>query len=312
MKDLVAILVALFVLLGGAFAAAVAVVMLSSGSCSASDRRVGVVLIYEVAADSASDSEPVDMQAVVDAVDRRVNPPKYNNARVRQLDDRRIEIGVFGSDSAKLRRIERLLKRPGTLQFRILANRHDHESLIERARSENADVLNDAKGNAEAWWVPVRDGAALEDPGYPGFVPDYWDIEKRTRKQGPHEILEVLAIKDLFDVTDAYLEEAEPDKDAFGRPCVSFKLNAAGASRLGAITGDNLPDPLQDFTRRLGIIVDGQLYSAPVIESPIFERGQITGMFTREEIAELVGVLNAGALPAAIRQVGKRKVSADQ
>jgi len=315
MKHLLPVLLALFVLLAGAFAVAVGVVMLTTGSCSRSAHQVGVVLVYQVDQPEEDPNRPVDVDALVAAVDRRINRAPAKTAQVRRLDHpegtRRIEIGVFGSDPERVRRIERMVEHAGTLELRILANRHDHGPLIERAQRENARVLKDAKGDVQAWWVPVRDGATLEDREYPGISPT-WEIAQRTRKQGQRDVTEVLAVKDRFDITGAYLESATADQDVWRRPCVGFVLDAAGARRLSALTSDNLPDSLQGFSRRLGIIFDGQLYSAPAIEGPLAKRGQITGSFTRPQVQELVEVLNAGPLPAPIRQVEKRTIGAEQ
>jgi SecD/SecF fusion protein len=309
MRDLLPILVALCVLLAGAFAAAVGVVVLASGSCSRSAQQPAVVLIYEV--DPQQPSRPVDVPLLVAAVDRRINQGRSPVARIRPLDDRRIEIGVFASTPQGVQRIERLLQRRGTLELRILANRRDHAALIERALREDADVLKDAKGNVQAWWVPVHSRPITEDRVYPAVMPGEEFVE-RTRNRGQREVTEVLVLKDPFDVTGAYLEQAMPDHDDFGQPCVGFVLGSAGAQRLGALTSDNLPDALQGFARRLGIIVDGQLYSAPAIRSPISKQGKIIGSFTRQQVEELVEVLNAGPLPAALRLVEKRPAVAGQ
>ncbi len=312
MKDLLPILVALFVLLAGAFAAAVGVVLLTTGSCNRYRQQVGVVLIYDVDPSEQDPDRTADMDKLVAAIDRRINQGRSKDGRVRRLDDQRIEIGVFGNDPEKVRRIERLLQRAGTLELRILANQRDHKSLIERAQREDAGVLKDAKGNVQAWWVPVHDATTLEGrQAYPAFMPSL-EIAKRTRKRGQREVTEVLVVKDPFDVVGAYLEEAALDRDEFGQPCVGFVLNAAGAQRLGALSSDNLPDALQDFARRLGIIIDGQLYSAPPIQTTVSRRGQITGSFTREQAAELADVLNAGALPARVKQVEKRLIDSQQ
>ena len=309
MKHLLPVLLALFVLLAGAFAVAVGVVMLTTGSCSRSAHQVEVVLVYQVDQPEEDPGRPVDMDALLAAVDRRINRAPAKSARVRQLDHpegtRQIEIGVFSSDPKQVRRIERMVEHTGTLELRILANRHDHGPLIERARRENTQVLKDAKGAVQAWWVAVRDGVTLEGQEYAGISPT-WEIAQRTRQQGRREVTEVLMVKDLFDVTGAYLESAAADQDVWRRPCVGFVLDAAGARRLGALTSENLPDTLQGFSRRLGIIFDGQLYSAPAIEGPMARRGQITGAFTRPQVQELVEVLNAGPLPAPIRQVEKQ------
>ena len=67
------------------------------------------------------------------------------------------------------------------------------------------------------------------------------------------------------------------------------------------MTGTHLPDKgLTEFTYKLGIVLDGELYSAPSIQSTIYDRGQITGNFTKAEVEKLVDVLNAGALPATL------------
>lgn len=311
MRHLLPVLLALFALLAGAFAVAVGVVMLTTGSCSRSAHQVGVVLVYQVDQPEEDPDRPVDMDVLLAAVDRRINRARTKSAQVRHLDDRRIEIGVFGSDPKQVQWIERMVEHTGTLELRILANRHDHGPLIARAQRESAQVLKDAKGDVQAWWVPVRDGVTLEEQEYAGISPT-WEIAQRTLKLGRREVTEVLVVKDAYDVTGAYLEGAAAEQDVWRRPCVGFVLNAAGARQLGALTSDNLPDSLQGFSRRLGIIVDGQLYSAPAIQSPISKRGQITGSFTREQAAELADVLNAGALPAPVKQVNRRAIESPQ
>ena len=316
MKNLFPVLAFLVLMLGGAFAVAVGVVMLTSGSCSPTGRQVGIVLIYEVDPQLEDPGRPADMQKLAAAIDRRLNTRRYPIARIRQLDggqhDKgRIEIGVLGDDPKTANSIERLLSHVGTLEFRILANLQDHKPLIERARNEDGQTVADATGYALAWWVPVHDESALEGREYPGIVPGD-EITKRTRKQGRRTVTEVLVVKDRLDVTGAYLEQAAGERDAFGQPCVGFVLNPEGGRRFGALTKDNLPDALQNLARRLGIIVDGRLYSAPAIQIPVFNKGIITGSFTKEEVADLVDVLNTGALPVAIKQVDRRTVDTGQ
>jgi len=53
----------------------------------------------------------------------------------------------------------------------------------------------------------------------------------------------------------------------------------------------------------LGIILDGKLYSAPIIRTVIHSEGEITGNFTKEEVQDIVNVLNAGSLPLPIKKV---------
>src|SRR5690606_4725286 len=63
----------------------------------------------------------------------------------------------------------------------------------------------------------------------------------------------------------------------------------------GRLTSENLPTA-SGFRRQLAILLDDQVHSAPSIEDTITTSGIIHGRFTQQEVAELVSVLNAGAL----------------
>ena len=266
---------------------------------SSPSRAIGTTLTYEVDSQDGRDAVPVDMERLIDAIERRVNSGWPPRARIRPIGHNEIEIGIFGNDPKMVQRIERLLASVGTLEFRILANRRDHPSLIEQAKNDSEADRIEADGTLLGWWVPVAPG---NENGF-----DYPEISTRTRKTGKRETLEVLVVKDSFDVTGNYLRRVAPDVDRRGQPCLSFELDQVGGKLFGGLTGSNLPDPMQDFTRKLGIILNGRLHSAPAIQSTIFGGGEITGSFTREEVEELTAVFNAGSLPAAIHQIQRRR-----
>jgi SecD/SecF fusion protein len=70
-----------------------------------------------------------------------------------------------------------------------------------------------------------------------------------------------------------------------GEPQIDFTLTDDGAKKFGQTTRENVG-------HRLAIILDGDLYSAPNIQSPIETgNGQITGQFTIEQAQELANVL---------------------
>jgi len=81
---------------------------------------------------------------------------------------------------------------------------------------------------------------------------------------------------------------------------VLFGFNNAGAGLFGQLTGDHLPDTVQNKKYHLGIILDGLLQSAPVINDRITDNGEISGHFTQKAVESLVDVLNAGSLPTAL------------
>ena len=101
-------------------------------------------------------------------------------------------------------------------------------------------------------------------------------------------------------VTGEYLKQAGWGVDPqSGGQIVTFRFNTRGAFLFSRLTSRHLPQPGKP-KRGLGIVLDNHLYSAPVINSTISESGQIEGNFTKDEVKELTGVLNAGALEVPI------------
>jgi protein-export membrane protein SecD len=85
-------------------------------------------------------------------------------------------------------------------------------------------------------------------------------------------------------------------------PSVDLELNSSGAKIFGKVTGANV-------NRRLAIVLDNTVYSAPVIRTKITEgNAQITGSFNIEEAQRLAIVLRAGALPVELKFVEERTV----
>jgi preprotein translocase subunit SecD len=85
-------------------------------------------------------------------------------------------------------------------------------------------------------------------------------------------------------------------------PYVSVDFNAAGARAFADLTDSNVG-------RRLAIVLDGNVHSAPQIRERIPSgRAQITGGFTSEEATDLAIVLRAGALPAPVQVLEERTV----
>ena len=74
----------------------------------------------------------------------------------------------------------------------------------------------------------------------------------------------------------------------FGQSEIQLEFTSEGAKQFGKITTDNVG-------KRLGIVLDGQLYAAPNLNEPILGgRAQITGNFTEEEAKEIAAGLTAG------------------
>ncbi|MHB9074656.1 MAG: protein translocase subunit SecD [Desulfobaccales bacterium] len=121
-------------------------------------------------------------------------------------------------------------------------------------------------------------------------------IEKKvSRDSGRVEKTPMLLHKKVL-VTGADIKDAKSRPEEYGQYVVHFEFNSRGAREFSQITGANIG-------RRLAIILDGTVKSAPVIETRIGGEGQITGSFTPQEAADLAIVLRAGALPATVKIV---------
>jgi preprotein translocase subunit SecD len=104
-------------------------------------------------------------------------------------------------------------------------------------------------------------------------------------------------------VTGRDLKHARAGVDQNNAPDVQFTLNPAGAEKFKRETG-------RSIGRRLAIVLDGRVESAPVIQGQISTEGVIQGRFSAQEADELSKVLRAGALPATLRYLQQLTVGA--
>lgn len=99
-------------------------------------------------------------------------------------------------------------------------------------------------------------------------------------------------------ITDARVQIDSQDNE----PYVSVAFDARGARQFGDITTRNVK-------KRLAIILDGKVQSAPVIQEPITGgEARISGDFTMEDARDLAVVLRSGALPAPVKILEERTV----
>ena len=103
-------------------------------------------------------------------------------------------------------------------------------------------------------------------------------------------------------LTGEHLINARVNFDQFNMPYVGIAFDSSGAKRFERVTGENIK-------KRMAIILDNNVYSAPVIQDKISGgRAQITGNFTMDEARDLAIVLRAGSLPAPVRILEQRTV----
>jgi len=99
------------------------------------------------------------------------------------------------------------------------------------------------------------------------------------------------------------LLDAKPKMDnQTNQTVVSFTLDRVGAKRFGKATTSGIG-------KRLAIVLDGKIISAPVIQDAIVGgSGIITGNFTFQSATDLALLLRSGALPAPLNIIEERTV----
>jgi SecD/SecF fusion protein len=120
--------------------------------------------------------------------------------------------------------------------------------------------------------------------------------DRIDRETGRRQKVPLLLKKKVLLSGDAIKNAAVRIGD-YNEPYVSVDFNRRGAEEFGRITGENVK-------RRMAIILDGIVRSAPVIQERIGGgKAQITGSYTSDEAHDLAIVLRAGALPASVKIV---------
>lgn len=301
------------------------------------DLRGGTILVYEIdpekrATSIADGGSAITSRSFVQPLTDRINPSGTQEIVIRPYGETQIEIIVPEVDQREVDRIKTLVEEAGILRFAILANQADHQGIIDQAieQSRSNDpavrrqqVVGSPEDLLYGRWVtvgresqdvrgtmPLRvdvgnavlrnadTGAFLQLP--PELLGDdrEWQIARWMDRQGISAIETLMVINPALDILGEDLSFAASTFDENGRPAVAFNLTDSGSPRFRALTTNNAPVGTRQ--RRLGIVLDDTLLSAPSILQPISKEGRITGNFTREEVRRLVDILEAGQLPAAL------------
>ncbi|MCL2623900.1 MAG: protein translocase subunit SecF, partial [Planctomycetaceae bacterium] len=221
-------------------------------------------------------------------------------------------------DAAEVDRIVKLISEAGTLEFRILASRSINYDtpIIRLAESQPGATDVRDNGTLVAKWVPINKDELGQFIGSSNFV----------LRPSPMEPSEVLVLIDEYDVRGEYLRNIRqgmfPDRNHISKPGVAFELNGEGTTLFTNLTSDRnigAKGEESQFTRFLGIIMSGEMYSAPSLKEPInggschitFEPriGDPKNIKLNKDIQDLLQVMQAGALPA---DIDKEPISRDE
>ena len=156
------------------------------------------------------------------------------------------------------------------------------------------------KRTAVLKFMLVDEGATAENVP-PGDVILYGkNYDPETRKVSRTTYV----VEDRVLLTGDTIKDARVRYDSqFGQPYVSLTFDSVGSRIFEQVTGDHVQE-------RLAIVLDENVYSAPVIQERIAGgQAQISGSFSTEEASDLAIILRAGSLPAPVKILQKWTVS---
>ncbi|MDE5833360.1 MAG: protein translocase subunit SecD [Desulfovibrio sp.] len=144
----------------------------------------------------------------------------------------------------------------------------------------------------------VRDDV---DPGKAVMPPGVISLPLQDN-EGKGEGARQIAVEKDAMLTGEDVSDARPAFDQMNQAYVTLNFNGRGARIFERVTGENVG-------RRMAIVLDGKVYSAPVIRERIGGgRASISGNFTTAEAQDLAIVLRAGSLPAPVTVLEERSV----
>ncbi|MGX3043700.1 protein translocase subunit SecD [Helicobacter sp. T3_23-1056] len=149
----------------------------------------------------------------------------------------------------------------------------------------------------------VESMSEVEAQGLGDVILEYAESTKEAQsyqKVNPNSLPKLL-LKAVPILDGSMISNARVAYDENNRPAVAFELNSAGAKRFADFSGASIG-------KRMAIVLDNKIYSAPTIQARISSSGQITGSFTPEEATDLAITLRSGALPAPLAVLEKRSV----
>lgn len=277
------------------------------------DLAGGITLIYELQegtaigaqGDANSDSDTkgeigqernVKVDQLIDALKERIDPTGTREVTIRPYGPA-IEIIIPETGPDQLEYVKRRITDLGQLEFRITA---DPRFSADRPIIEQAKLNAPNQKNVMLGGTKVGEWVAYNEKEFGPVDLEDGRLVKRLAGKTP----EALVLIDPMNVTGDFLSSTTLGADERGAPAVNFTFDSTGARLFRRLTSENKPNPANpNVYRGLGIVLDKRLISAPVIRETISNSGQISGAsMGREEVEYIIGILNAGSLPAALNK----------
>lgn len=264
----------------------------------------GLSFIYQVRIDPKDPYPQQTLHQVISVIKGRIDPEGTLDVSIQPQGRDRFEIVVPRQAFDDPEDLMRLVRGAGVLEFHITVRANDPEGVNPQDMRAQLRVRgpNETDSLAAAWfaindlkqWYQTPDDLARLQGDPEGYFGSR-DLVAGER-DGQYYLL--LYTTDAMSLTHQPGAQwtvvcTYPTVDNYGREAVAFELDAPGGRLMNRLTAPNVDESM-------AIVLDGQVYSAPRIIDAIGAIAQITGTFSRAELAYLRRVLAAGSLPVEI------------
>ncbi len=220
-----------------------------------------------------------------------------------------IIVEVPGADESSFERIKSIISRTARLEFKIVDDESDFRSSLRPDPDNGIELGAGSQPYLQAWGDGARERLKLHITTLD--IPDDHELVLGRLPPDPDRGQDGWRTYYVFRVAEVTGEDLDDAAVGFdpqsGSPEVDFMMNSRGADRMSLLTRRNIQ-------KRMAVVLDDRVESAPVIQSEIGARGRITlGAFLDRsellrEAKDLVVVLQAGALPAPLRPANEQLI----
>ena len=235
-----------------------------------------------------------------------------------------VALGAFGNKAGSARSIKRGLDLAGGVSItyetvKAKPTATEMADTIEKMRlraeifSTESEVYQEGLNRVVVDIPDVKDAdAVLKQLGSAGalqFIPVEGNISFKDGQYKLNKTLEELAKEnkiavDGADIATARAQSVKGEAGVGVEYIVELELNAKGANKFAKATEENLK-------KQIAIVYDGNIISAPVVQSVISDgKAQISGQNSMEEAERLASIIRVGALPLELKEVRSSVVGA--
>jgi preprotein translocase subunit SecD len=239
-----------------------------------SQSPTGTRLVYELRSTEVERIKTSAINQALETLRNRIDEFGVAEPLIQRLGVNQIAIQLPGVKDPQ--RAKDLIQETALLEFKLLEESKvalDLPSQVEKGQEDK--VRKDLEGKVPEGSEILFESAVSEPDGRSYSIP-------------------YLVKKDAV-LTGDVLQDARVTIGDFNEPIVSITFDSKGAREFDLLTAANIG-------KRMAVVLDGKVYSAPVIRDRISGgRAVIEGTFTTAEANDLAVVLRAGALPAPLK-----------